>query len=327
MIITKTPFRVSFTGGGSDLPSFYHQEYGAVVSSSIDKYVYIAIHRYFEQGYLLKYSHTEHVRTIPEIKHALIRECLRLSQCSADLEITSFADIPSTGSGLGSSSAFCVGLLHNLSVFQGNLSGKELLANQACEVEIERLQEPIGKQDQYATAYGGLKYLRFNCDDSVHVTPIPLPKDKREELNRNLLLFYTGLTRKAASVLTEQNRHMTTSKQRFNNVRKIRDGADRLAYQLSKGNIDAIGEEMDHCWHLKKTLATGVTCDGIDSIYTKARLAGATGGKLLGAGGGGFFLFYCQPEKQDALRTALAKYREVPIQTEQQGSRIIYVED
>jgi D-glycero-alpha-D-manno-heptose-7-phosphate kinase len=327
MIISKSPFRASFAGGGSDLASFYRREYGAVLSSSIDKYVYIAVHRYFEKGYLLKYSQTENVLNIAEIKHALIRECLTICECSEDLEITSFADIPSSGSGLGSSSAFCVGLIHNLMAIQGKLVGKEQLARKACEVEIERLHEPIGKQDQYASAYGGLNYIRFNPDDSVHVTPVILSRSEREQLNGSLLLFYTGITRKASSVLSVLDQNMQNSSQSFDTMRSIRDGADRLAEQLSSGNLDEIGVEMHRGWLLKKTMASGVSNGEIDEIYRHATSAGALGGKLLGAGGGGFFLFYCPPEKQADVRRALSQLREVPLELEQQGARLIYVED
>ena len=327
MIISKSPFRISFAGGGSDLASFYRREYGAVLSSSIDKYIYIAVHRYFEKGFLLKYSKTENVQNISEIQHALIRECLTICDCREDLEITSFADIPSSGSGLGSSSAFCVGLINNLMAHQGKLIGKERLASQACEVEIERLGEPIGKQDQYASAYGGLNYIRFNSDDSVHVTPVILSRSDRERLNQSLMLFYTGITRKASSVLAEQNENMKSSQQSFDAMRSIRDGADRLAEQLSHGNLDAIGEEMHRGWLLKRTIASGVSSGEIDNIYQLATGAGALGGKLLGAGGGGFFLLYCPPERQAAVRQVLAHLREVPLELEKEGSRIIYVED
>lgn len=327
MIITKSPFRISFAGGGSDMASFYRREYGAVLSSSIDKFVYIAVHRYFEKGFLLKYSRTETVREIGEIQHSLIRECLGICDCQEDLEITSFADIPSSGSGLGSSSAFCVGLINNLMANQRRLAGKELLASQACEVEIGRLGEPIGKQDQYASAYGGLNHIRFNPDDSVQVTPVILSKDERLRLNGSLLMFYTGITRKASSVLVEQNKNLQSSEESYERMRMIRDGADRLAEELGKGNLDEIGKEMHRGWLLKREMAKAISSPEIDGMYDRAIQAGAIGGKLLGAGGGGFLLFYCPPEKQQAIREALPDLREIPLELEQQGSRIIYVED
>jgi D-glycero-alpha-D-manno-heptose-7-phosphate kinase len=327
MIISKSPFRISFAGGGSDLASFYQQDYGAVLSSSIDKYVFIAVHRFFEKGFLLKYSQSERAEYINDIKHPLIRECLHACACQDDLEITSFADIPSTGSGLGSSSAFCVGLINNLMAHQGKLLGKEALAATACEVEIGRLGEPIGKQDQYASAYGGLNHIRFNPDESVHVTPVILSKNDRAHINDSLLLFYTGVTRKASSVLTEQNANMKSSTEKLDAMKRIRDGADRLFHDLMAGDLDAIGREMHAGWLLKRTMATGVSNPDLDEIYQQATSAGALGGKLLGAGGGGFFLFHCPPERQHDLRHALSRLREVPIELEQQGSRIIYVDD
>jgi D-glycero-alpha-D-manno-heptose-7-phosphate kinase len=327
MIISKSPFRVSFAGGGSDLATFYRKDYGAVVSSSIDKYVYLALHRFFEDRYLLKYARTESVATVDEIQHPLIRECLKITRCQEFLEITSFADIPASGSGLGSSSAFCVGLINAITAFQRNLAGKEFLAAKACEVEIERMGEPIGKQDQYASAYGGLNYIRFNADDSVQVTPILLSKGERASLDASLLMFYTGITRKASSVLAEQNQNLESDSDKYDSMCRIRDGADRLASALADGNLNAIGHEMNQGWELKKTMARGISSPELDGIYTEAMAAGALGGKLLGAGGGGFFLFYCPPEKQPGLLAALSRLRQVPIELDREGSRIIFVED
>lgn len=327
MIISKSPFRVSFAGGGSDLAAFYRKGYGAVLSSSIDKYVYLALHRFFEDRYLLKYAQTESVTAVDEIRHPLIRECLKITQCTDFLEITSFADIPASGSGLGSSSAFCVGLINAISAFQRQLMSKESLAAKACEVEIERMGEPIGKQDQYASAYGGLNYIRFNADDSVQVTPILLSKVERSALDESLVMFYTGITRKASSVLTEQNQNLATDADKYAAMCRIRDGADRLAEELAGGNLDAVGLEMNAGWELKKTMARGISSPELDEIYTIAMAAGALGGKLLGAGGGGFFLFYCPPAKQQGLSAALRRLRQVPLNLDREGSRIIFVED
>lgn len=327
MIISKTPFRISFAGGGSDLEAFYGREYGAVVSSSIDKYVYLAIHHYFEDRFLLKYSRSEVAESVDAIEHPLIRECLRFTQTRDFLEITSFADIPANGSGLGSSSAFSVGLVHALMTLRGKIPSKETCAHAACQIEIERLGEPIGKQDQYAAAYGGLNHIRFDSDGSVQVTPIPLPRSQRAALDERLLLFYTGITRRASSILSEQRRNLLDDDQRFRRMREIRDGADRLRDNLCDGNLDAIGEEMDRGWLLKREMAGGVSSPQLDDVYHRAREAGAIGGKLLGAGGGGFFLFYCDPAKQAALRASLGDLREVPFQLERGGTRIIFLED
>ncbi len=328
MVISKTPFRVSFAGGGSDLPAFYRRAgYGAVVSTSINKFVYLAIHRFFENRYHLKYSKTELVDTIAEIHHPLMRECLLITGTTDFLEITSFADIPSSGSGLGSSSAFCVGLVNALIAFGRKLPSKTRCAELACEVEIVRLGEPIGKQDQYAAALGGINYIRFNADESVHATPILLQPEERVTLNRRLMMFYTGVTRSAADVLSEQNRNLQTDEEKFRISTEIRDGADRLAVALNAGDLDAVGREMHTGWLLKKKMASGVSTPALDEIYDAATRAGALGGKLLGAGGGGFFLFYCHEEKQPAVRSALGSLREMDVEMEREGTRIIFVED
>lgn len=327
MIISKTPFRVSFCGGGSDLPDFYRHGYGAVVSSAIDKFVYLAIHRFFEPRFILKYAQTEASETIDAIKHPLIRECLRFAGTKEFLEITSFADIPSSGSGLGSSSAFSVGLINALLSMQGRMPSHETCAAGACEVEIDRLGEPIGRQDQYAAAYGGLNYIRFNADGSVHVDPIILDRSTRDALDDRFLLFYTGVTRKASEILTEQSRNIVSDRRVFDNLARIRDQADELRAALADGNIDAIGTAMHEGWMRKKQMASGVSSQEFDSIYETARDAGAVGGKILGAGGGGFFLFYVEPEHRQAVIDALSRLRHIDFCLERQGTRIIYVGD
>ena len=327
MIITKTPLRISFCGGGTDLAAFYERAgYGAVLSTSIDKYVYLAIHRYFEKQYLLKYSTTELTDTIEEIKHPLIRECLKLAGIAEPLEVTSFADIPSSGSGLGSSSAFSVGLLHAVYAFQGRLPSKETVAAGACEVEIERLGEPIGKQDQYAASYGGLNFIRFNADGSTEVEPVILPKRVRADMESRLVLFYTGTTRKASAILTEQRSLTLEDEKTFQTLLAIRGQAEQLRVELTQGNADALGRLLDEGWQLTRRLASGISSPSLEDIYTKAIAAGALGGKLLGAGGGGFFLFYCHKEKQPLLRKALEGLREVPFGMDNQGTHIIFVE-
>lgn len=327
MIISQTPFRVSFAGGGSDLPEFYRHGYGAVVSSAINKFVYLAIHRFFEPRFMLKYSQTEAAESIEAIQHPLIRECLRFAGSKDFLEITSFADIPSSGSGLGSSSAFSVGLINALLSRQGRMPSHETCAAGACEVEIGRLGEPIGKQDQYASAYGGLNYIRFNADGSVHVDPIILDRSARDALDRRLVLFFTGVTRTASGILSEQRQNIISDRQRFDNLLRIRDQADELREELARGNIDAIGPSMHDGWLRKKQMASGVSTPEFDAIYEAALSAGARGGKILGAGGGGFFLFYVEPEQREAVIDALSKLRHVPIQLESQGTRIIYIGD
>lgn len=326
MIISKTPFRISFAGGGSDLADFYQRSYGAVVSSAIDKFIYIAIHRFFDNRFVLKYAQTEVCERVDDIKHPLIRECLRITGTDVPLEVTSFADIPSSGSGLGSSSAFAVGLINALTAHKGRCPSYETCAADACEVEIVRLGEPIGKQDQYAAAYGGLNYIRFNADGSVHVDPIIISRETREEIERNLVLFYTGITRRASSVLHEQKQNISRA-DRFEILTRMRDQADRLRAELAAENIAALGTLMDEGWMLKRQMANGISSSHLDEIYQRARCAGAIGGKLLGAGGGGFFLFYCPPERRAELIHALSDLRQVQIRLERQGTRIIYVDD
>ncbi len=327
MIISKTPFRVSFCGGGSDLAEFYQRAgYGAVVSTAIDKFAYIALHRFFDNKFVLKYSQTEISDDVASIKHPLIRECLLHTETSEPLEITSFADIPSSGSGLGSSSAFSVGLINALLAQKGRMPTHEMCAQGACEVEIERLREPIGKQDQYAAAFGGLNYIRFNADGSVQVDPIIMPRDKYQALTEHLVMFYTGITRKASTILAEQKRNLENDEVRFANMHLMRSQADRLRNELSNGNLDALGELLHEGWSFKKQMASGVTSPQLDDIYARAMGAGAKGGKLLGAGGGGFFLFYCVPRLKPALIAALGELRHIEFQLERQGTRIIYVD-
>jgi len=327
MIISKTPFRISFAGGGSDLPDFYERGYGAVVSSAIDKFVYLALHEFFDRRYLLKYAQTESCDSIDGIQHPLIRECLRNTGNRDFLEITSFADIPSLGSGLGGSSAFSVGLIHALLARQGRMPSHEACAERACAVEIEQLKEPIGKQDQYAAAFGGMNYIRFNSDGTVHVEPIVLGPGTRAELERRLVLFYTGVTRKAVEVLSEQRRNLRTNPQSFETLRRMRDQADELRGALGQGDIAAVGRLMHEGWMLKRQMAASVSNPFFDGIYERGRAAGAVGGKLLGAGGGGFFLFYVEPDRREAVIQALQDLRHLDFRLERQGTRIIYVGD
>lgn len=326
MIITKTPLRISFAGGGTDLEAFWAREDGVVVSSAISLSVYLAVHEFFEKRIVLKYSQTESVETVEEIQHPLFREAMAMTGVGAPIELTSFADIPSRGSGLGSSSSFTVGLIKALSAFRGSNIGPEQCAAGACRIEIERLGEPIGKQDQYAAAFGGLNRITFRRDGSVHVDPIVLGRQPRRQLSDNLLMFYTGVTRSASGILAEQKRNTEDDDGKFRSLQAMKRIALELAEELAAGRIDAVGEAMHAGWLEKRKLASGITSSQIDRWYEAGLAAGATGGKLLGAGGGGFLLFYCQPEHQDALRGALAPLREVSFALESQGTRVLYVE-
>lgn len=328
MLITQTPLRISFCGGGTDLPAFYEKAgYGAVISTAIDKFIYLAIHRYFYPKYLLKYSRTELTEHISDIQHPLIRECFLESGLRDHLELTSFADIPSSGSGLGSSSAFCVGLLHAVHLFQGTTTSPMELARQACEVEIQRLGEPIGKQDQYATAIGGMNFLRFRADGEVDVEPLNLPEGTLLNMHASLSLFFTGQTRAASEILTTQNERTKTDRETFSLLLELRALAETLRRELESGNWQVLGEILHESWEKKSRLATGISNPDLDEIYRTARNNGAVGGKILGAGGGGFFLFFCPPEQQPALETALKPLKKIPFGMEQQGVRAVFYQE
>ena len=276
---------------------------------------------------MLKYSQAECVDTVEEVQHPLIRECLAMTRSRPPLEIASFADLPSKGSGLGSSSAFAVGLLKGLYSYQGLNVSCETCARQACEIEIEKLVEPIGKQDQYACAYGGTNLIRFKLDGDVHVEPIMMSREQRKEIVGSLLLFYTGITRKASEVLEEQKQRTISRRDTFDVLRRMRDQALQLAEDLARGDHQKLGKHLDQAWQWKQSLASKVSNGKLEGIYRRAMSAGAEGGKLLGAGGGGFFLFYCKPSAQARLCEALNELLRVPFNLDSQGTRIIFSDD
>jgi len=322
MIISRTPFRVSFAGGGSDLRGFYSREPGCVLSTSIDKYMYIAVHPFFFPGQtLVKYSRTELVEDVAQIQHPIVREVLTHFGV-AGVDINSIADIPS-GTGLGTSSAFTVGLLNAVHAYLGRFASRTELARFACEIEIERLKSPIGKQDQYASAIGGLNFLRFNPDESVTVERVPMDADRFTALQDNLLTFYASGTRSANAILAEQASNVTRRGTALEAQRRIVALAEELRVELLNGNIDAMGGVLHEAWVRKKELAAGVSNGRIDEIYDLALRAGARGGKLLGAGGTGFVMFYVTPDRQPAVRAALAGLRELRLRFDTSGSTII----
>ena len=322
MILTRTPFRVSFAGGGSDLAEFYRRSRGAVLSCTIDKAMYIAVHPYFHDKIRIKYSRTEDVASATEVEHPLVRECLSLVGIERGMEIASFADVPA-GTGMGSSSAFTVGLLHALWAKSGRNPSAQELAAAACEIEIERAKEPIGKQDQYAAAYGGLNFIRFNKDGTVEVHPVECSSKTRQELSRRLMLFYIGLERPAASILSEQGRNMA-NKDKFRRVEQMVELAVELRKSLERDSLDSFGDVLDQGWKLKRRLASGITNDVVERNYQLARKAGAAGGKLLGAGSGGFLLLSCALQKQEQVRKALASLREMPVSLTETGSEVVH---
>ena len=324
MIITRTPFRISFVGGGTDLPDFYRVEAGAVVSTAISKYMYIIVNKRFDDTIRVSYSMTEIVKDVEQIQHPIVREALKLTGITKGIEVVSIADIPA-GTGLGSSSSFTVGLLNALYAYKGVLKSAEELAKEACHIEIDIVGEPIGKQDQYITAYGGLRYIQFNPDETVFTRPIIYTNQSRDELSQNLLLFYSGETRAAGSTLREQKAN-TGQSDKLELLKRMRDMATELENHLNNNSPpDILGEFLHQGWMLKKQLSTGISNDRIDEYYEKALNAGALGGKILGAGGGGFLLLYCPKENQVKLQQALSDLPLTRLLLEPEGSKIIYV--
>lgn len=327
MIINRTPLRISLVGGGTDLPAFYQNHgAGAVVSFAINKYIYLSMHPYFERTrFMLKYSKSENVERVEDIEHRIIRQVF-MDYYIEGVDFNSSADIPA-GTGLGSSSAFTVGIAQLCSVFSGRYHSKEYLASYACEVEINKLGDPIGKQDQYASAYGGINYFRFESDESVTVEKICINSQQTALLESNLLLFYTGVARSAARVLKEQRDNTVAIPNRALALKKMVQLAEELKVDLNKGNIDAVGEAMHRGWMYKRELASGITNPILDEYYTKAMRAGALGGKLLGAGGGGFFLFYVPKDRRENVKHALGDLLEVPFTIDKNGATVIYYEE
>ncbi len=321
MIIVQTPLRVSFFGGGTDFPSFYKSEGGCVLTSAIDKYIFITIKERFDCLLRVGYTHTEMADSVKEIKHELIREALIKTGIQRGVEITTMGDIPSAGSGLGSSSTVTVGSLNAMYSYLGEIVPADRLAQEACEIEIETLGKPIGIQDQYIAAQGGLRFLEFCADGQVRSERIDLDVNLKRRLNESLLLFFTGVTRKADAILDEQKRNIND---RLDILRQMKRMANLAHMELKAGNIDIIGELLHESWELKKKLASQISNDTIDRMYLAARQAGAIGGKITGAGGGGFLLLYCPYDKREAVRSALGSLQELPFQLEQDGTKVIF---
>ena len=322
MIISKTPLRISFCGGGSDIPSFYRKHGGCVLSTSIDKYIYITSSRSFERGLTkLRYSSMECVHELSDIKHPVFREMLTRFGMPG-YEFTSTSDIPA-GTGLGSSSTFTVGLSNVLRTRNGETASKETLAQDACRFEIDILREPIGKQDQYAAAYGGLNFIEFHDDDTVSVQPLSIDPERRDALGRRLMMLYLGGTRSASDILRKQSNNITNGKAETNQ-KKMCEIARQLKVDLEDGNLDSMGEALDRSWKLKRTLSEGISNPAIDGIYERAIDLGAVGGKLLGAGGNGFMLFYAPEGVQPTIRAGFPDMMWMPFEFDTNGSRIVY---
>jgi D-glycero-alpha-D-manno-heptose-7-phosphate kinase len=303
MIITRSPLRISLGGGGTDLPSYYREHGGFLIAAAIDKYVYITIHRSFAPEIILKYSQLERVKDVADIQHPIIREAMRLLDVGPPIEITSLADIPA-GTGLGSSGSFTTALLRALHAYQRNLIHPQELAAQACEIEIDRLGEPIGKQDQYIAAYGGITCFRYTQDDRVEAWPLKVSRDTVDDLEENLVLFFTGYSRAATTVLGEQKaRSEQKDSAMIDNLHFVKDLGEQSKVALESGNPGKFAELMNVHWQHKKKRSNKMSNTAIDDWYQTGLDHGALGGKLIGAGGGGFLMFYAEDKVR--LRRAM----------------------
>lgn len=324
MIITRTPLRMSYVGGGSDLPSYYREFGGAVISTAINKYVYVLVKPRFEKGVRLSYSIVENVERACYLKHPIVRNALDILQINDNIEIVSMADIPSSGTGLGSSSSFTVGLLNALLAYKGQKRSTGEIAELACKLEIELCASPIGKQDQYAAAFGGLKTYKFNRDDTVTIESVALSSDMVNKLNRETIVFYIGGERSANTILKEQSLALE-SNEKSNSMAKMTGLVWALKKELESGSTDNFGKIMHENWELKRKLTSAISNQYIDNIYSQAMKSGATGGKLLGAGGGGFMIFHVPNEStRSQVKKRLSQLRHVDFRLEDSGSSIIF---
>jgi D-glycero-alpha-D-manno-heptose-7-phosphate kinase len=321
LIIIQTPLRISLFGGGTDFPKYFLEEGGCVLSSAIDKYIYLAIKKRFDRKLRVGYTKTEMVDCIDDLQHELIREALRKTGITEGVEITTMGDIPSEGSGLGSSSTVTVGSLHAMYTYLGKIVPAEQLAAEACEIEIDILGKPIGVQDQYITAFGGFRIIEFMPDGQVLSEKVEISPRTLRRLNEDLMLFFTGVTRQADTILVEQNDNLGN---RLIILRRLKELAYSGRDELIAGNIDAIGEYLHEGWMLKQQLASRISNPEINNIYDTAKSAGAIGGKITGAGGGGFFLLYCPHGKQESVRSALVGLQELSFMLEHDGSKVIF---
>jgi D-glycero-alpha-D-manno-heptose-7-phosphate kinase len=321
MIITQTPLRVSLLGGGTDLEEYYKHRPGFVVSCAIDKFVYVIVKERYDDLIYLNYSQKEIVSNVSEIRHDLIREAMRMTDVRGGIELSTLADIPSEGSGLGSSSSILVGLLNALYIYKGKQVTAETLAHQACKIEIEICGRPIGKQDQYIAAFGGVCGISFLKSGAVEIECLDLTDADRRILGSNLLLFFTGITRKSAHILSDQKTNTLTNLESLSQMAELASLGKRAI--LSR-QFNSIGELLHQSWQHKKMLSSKISNPQIDEMYARAISAGASGGKVSGAGGGGFLLLYCKREKQNAVREALREYREMPFLLENDGSKVIF---
>jgi len=323
MIVVRTPLRLSFVGGGSDLKAFYEQKHGMVVSSSIDKFVYVIVKERFDDKIYINYSQKECVDHVDEIQHDLVREAMKITGVEKGIEITTLADIPSKGSGLGSSSSVTVGLLHAFYAYQHVLITAEQLAKEACQIEIDIIGKPIGKQDQYAAACGGVNQFIFHEDETVKRIPVKLENHRLRRCSSSLLLYYTGITRSADVILSEQKKNFS-EQDKFRAMSEMVSFVEPFKKALEQCDIETCGRLLDQNWQLKQKMASGISNGKIQAMYDKAKKAGALGGKIAGAGGGGFLLLMVPREKQNAVFDAMSDYRVMPFMLERCGSKVIF---
>jgi D-glycero-alpha-D-manno-heptose-7-phosphate kinase len=322
MIVSRTPLRISFVGGGTDLPDFYEEHGGAVVSTTVDKWIHVIVAPRFEGDVRVSYSKTEIVDSAADVEHELVREAMRMTGVPRGVDIVTLADVPSRGTGLGSSSTVTVGLLNALYAFQSVYKSPLQLAEEAARIEIEVLGKPIGRQDQYAAAVGGFNFIEFlPRGGGVRLEPVICPPETLKRLQRSLLLFYTGRERSATEVLGEQRRAVRNG-QAIDALKKMRELALELRERLGMGDADALATLLRENWELKRGLVGGISDQALDRWYHLALDAGAFAGKILGAGAGGFLLVLAPPERQDAVRIALSKLRELPLRFSARGTHI-----
>lgn len=327
MIISRTPLRVSFVGGGSDLASFYSKQPGAVVSTTINKYIYITVNKSYDGRIVLRYSKEEKVQHVDELEHNLVREALKLTGITSGVDISSISDVPAEGSGLASSSAYVVGVLNALHAYKGEFVSADQLAREACQIEIEVLKKPIGKQDQYIVAYGGLEHIQFNPDESVEVSPIDCTIEAKKLLEKRLLLFYTGITRSSDTILAKQKKNMEEQTKKIQVMRQMVKLAHDMRKNLQSNDLDSFGKLLHENWLLKKKMEGSISSPQIDEWYATARKHGAIGGKILGAGGGGYLLLYAPTEAHENIIEHLPELKHEELRFDDEGSKIVHISE
>jgi D-glycero-alpha-D-manno-heptose-7-phosphate kinase len=320
MIIVQTPLRISLFGGGTDFPDYFRSEGGYVLSSAIDKYIYVIIKERFDDQIRVSYTKTEIVNQVNDIGHELIREALKMTGIKKGVEILTMGDIPA-GTGLGSSSTVTVGALHAFHTYRGQTISMEKLAREACKIEVDILKKPIGYQDQFIASYGGLRFLEFRQDGSVGHEEVEIDSEILIQLSHRLMLVYSGQTRESETILSEQKNNVHNN---LTALSKLKEITCEARSALTEGRFDVIGDLLHESWQLKKSLATGISNGELEEIYQIARKAGALGGKVTGAGGGGFLMLYCRPDKKEKVRSALSHLKEMPFCLEPKGSRVIF---